>query len=149
MLRPLTRHRWLALGLLVLIPSLVARPAAAQGEPPTGKITGRIVDAATGQGIPAAGIQVVGTTIGAQSGVDGRFTIVRVPAGTVTLQVRRIGYGPKTITGLQLAPGGTVEQDVSLRTAELQLAAVTVTATKEKGTVNDALNQQKDRKSVV
>jgi TonB-dependent receptor len=148
-LRPLTRHRWLALGLLVLIPSLVARPAAAQGEPPTGKITGRIVDAATGQGIPAAGIQVVGTTIGAQSGVDGRFTIVRVPAGTVTLQVRRIGYGPKTITGLQLAPGGTVEQDVSLRTAELQLAAVTVTATKEKGTVNDALNQQKTATNVV
>lgn len=139
-----TRRRLLALGCL----ALPLAPLRAQ-DLPTGKITGRVVDAATGQGIPAAGVQVVGTTIGAQTGVDGRYTILRVPAGTVTLQVRRIGYGPKTVTGLQLPAGGTLEQDVALRTAEVQLAAVTVSATKEKGTVNDALNQQKNATNVV
>ncbi len=116
---------------------------------PTGKIIGRIVDATSGQGISGAGVQVVGTTIGAQSGVDGRYIIVRVPAGTVTLQVRRIGYGPKTITGIILAADGTVEQDVSLKTAEVQLTAVSVTATKEKGTVNDALDRQRNATNVV
>lgn len=116
---------------------------------PTGKITGRIVDASTGQGIAAAGIQVVGTTIGTQSGVDGRYVIPRVPAGTVTLQVRRIGYGPKSVTGLVVPADGAIEQDVSLKSAELQLAAISVTATKEKGTVNEALNQQKNATNVV
>ncbi len=138
-------------GLLAV--AIVASPlhVHAQGAPeqPTGRITGRIVDAATGQGIAAAGVQVVGTTIGAQSGVDGRFTIVRVPAGTTTLQVRRIGYGPKTVTGIIVPAGGTVEQDIALQTAEVQLAAVSVTATKEKGTVNEALNMQRNATNVV
>jgi outer membrane receptor for ferrienterochelin and colicin len=129
--------------------ALLPLPIVQAQEAAMGRITGRIIDAATGQGIAAAGIQIVGTTIGTQSGLDGRYTITRVPAGTVTLQVRRIGYGPKTVTGLLLPANGTIEQDVSLKTAELQLAAVSVTAIKEKGTVNDALNQQKTATNVV
>lgn len=140
------RRSMLALSAAV-IPAL--SPSLLPAQPADGKIIGRIIDAATGQGIAAAGIQVVGTTIGTQSGVDGRYVIGRVPAGTVTLQVRRIGYGPKTITGIILPAGGSVEQNVSLTTAELQLAAVSVTATKEKGTVNEALNQQRNATNAV
>ncbi len=138
--------------LLLLATTVAVVPAStaqAQTDVPSGKLTGRIIDAVTGQGITAAGIQVVGTTIGVQSGLDGRYTILRVPAGTLTLQVRRIGYGPKTITGLLLPASGTLELDISLKTADLQLAAVSVTATKEKGTVSDALNQQRTATNVV
>lgn len=125
--------------------SFAQAPAASA----TGKITGRIIDATTGQGIAEAGVQVVGTTIGAQSGVDGRFTILRVPAGTVTIQVRRLGYGAKTVTGLMVSANGTLEQDISLKSADVQLVAVTTTANKEKGSVNDALNAQKNATNVV
>lgn len=125
-----------------------AAPLSAQ-DATTGRITGRIIDAATGQGITDAGIQVVGTTIGTQSGVDGRFTIMRVPAGTATLQVRRIGYGAKTVTGLVVPANGTLEQNISLQTADVQLATMTVSATKEKGTVSEALNMQKNATNVV
>ena len=83
-----TRRLRLALAGLALF-----APALAAQDLPTGKITGRVVDAATGQGIPAAGVQVVGTTIGAQSGVDGRFTILRVPRrGRAPMRLR----GPAT-----------------------------------------------------
>ena len=41
-------------------------------ELPTGRIVGRIVDARSGQGLASVGIQVVGTTLGTMSGVDGR-----------------------------------------------------------------------------
>lgn len=125
--------------------SFAQAPAASA----TGKITGRIIDATTGQGIAEAGVQVVGTTIGVQSGVDGRFTILRVPAGTVTIQVRRLGYGAKSVTGLMVPANGTLEQDISLKSADVQLAAVTTTANKEKGSVNDALNVQKNATNVV
>ncbi|MBL0939517.1 MAG: outer membrane beta-barrel protein [Gemmatimonadaceae bacterium] len=136
--------------LAAVVPAITPDSIHAQGAPANGRITGRVVDAASGQGITAAGIQVVGVpTLGAQSGVDGRFSIINVPSGTVTLQVRRIGYGPKTITGIIVPAGGTIEQNISLTTAELQLAAVTTTATKEKGTVNEALNQQKNATNVV
>src|SRR5688572_24457550 len=86
----LTRALAAAAGLLVL----AGAPLAAQQAAPTGRITGRLLDAATGQGIASVGIQVVGTTLGAMSGIDGRYTVTNIPAGTVTIQARRIGYQP-------------------------------------------------------
>src|SRR5690242_14129090 len=87
-MRRLSVLRVLAL-LAVFAPTFVR----AQSAPPTstGRIVGRIVDAATGAGIAEAGVQVVGTTLGTRSGVDGQFTLSNVPAGTVTLMARRIG----------------------------------------------------------
>ncbi len=122
---------------------------SAQAAPSTGRIVGRVLDGSNGQGLASAGIQVVGTTVGAQSGVDGRFTIVGVPAGTVTITVRRIGYAPKTITGIFLEAGKTVEQDVTLSEATLQIAAQVVTASAERGSVNEALDAQKNSVNVV
>ena len=115
----------------------------------TGRVTGRILDANTGQGIASAQIQLVGTGLGTQSGVDGRYTLPRVPAGTATLQVRRIGYGPKTLTGLIVPGNGTIEQDITLTSADVQLTTVSVTASREKGTVSEALNIQKNASNVV
>ena len=140
--------RQLTLAMTVAV--VPAFTVAAQGaDAPVGRITGRIIDTKSGQGIAAAGVQIVGTTIGAQSGVDGRYTIARVPAGTTTLLVRRIGYGPKTVTGIVVPANGAIELDISLNSAEVQLAAISVTATKEKGTVNDALNLQRTATNAV
>src|SRR5688572_26812480 len=95
----------------VTLPAIAQEPAATG---PTGRIVGRIIDAQTGQGIPHAAIQVVGTRLGTISGVDGRYTIPRVPAGTVTLQARLIGYGPKTVTGVILPADKSVELSITL-----------------------------------
>ena len=116
---------------------------------PTGRIVGRVIDASTGQGIPEAGVQIVGTTLGVQSGVDGRFSVSSVPAGTVTITIRRVGFTPKTVTGLQLAAGQTLEQNVSLVAAAARIAAQVVTASVERGTVNEALDQQRTAVGVV
>src|SRR6185436_1474813 len=95
----------------------VARPSAAQSDSaaaPRGRIVGRVVDAKSGQGISDVQIQVVGTTTGAATGVDGRFVITRARAGTVTLHARRLGFVPKTVTGIMLDAGTTLEQNISL-----------------------------------
>ena len=94
--------------ILLLSAAFVAAafPSSLQAQSPsTGRIVGRVIDAASGSGLSDAGIQVVGTTVGTMSGVEGRFTIAAAPAGTVTLLVRRIGYAPKTVTGIFLEPG--------------------------------------------
>jgi len=136
--------------LIVSSLALSASALAAQNaELPTGRIVGRIVDARSGLGLASVGVQVVGTTLGTQSGVDGRFTLVNVTAGTVTLHARRIGYVPKTVTGLQLAPDQTLEQDISLSAASVELEAVTVSAASERGSVNAALDQQRTATGVV
>ncbi len=137
-----------ALSLLaVVVPAIVqAQSASSQ---PSGRIVGRIVDAATGAGIAEAGVQVVGTTIGTRSGVDGRFTLGAVPAGTVTLMARRIGYASKSVTGLVLEGGKTLDQSITLSSASVQLTAQVVTASKERGTVNDAIDAQRTAVGVV
>src|SRR5690349_17603438 len=54
----------------------------------TGRIVGRILDANTGQGLAEVGVQIVGTTLGSMSAVEGRYSVTNIPAGTVTIQVR-------------------------------------------------------------
>ena len=128
----------------------LALPATGVAQAPTtGRITGRIIDAASGVGLSDAGVQVVGTTQGTQSGVEGRFSIGNVLPGTVTLSVRRIGFAPKTVTGLYLEAGQTLVQDISLVAATFQLSAQVVTADAERGSVNSALDAQKHSVNVV
>jgi outer membrane receptor protein involved in Fe transport len=115
----------------------------------TGRIVGRVVDATTGQGIVAAAVQVDGTTSGAQTGVDGRFALANLTPGTVTLHVRRIGFVAKTVTGLPLPAGATLEQNVTLTQSVAQLGTQVVTASIERGTVNEALDQQRTAVAVV
>src|SRR5690348_11573666 len=116
---------------------------------PTGRIVGRVIDAATGQGISDAGVHVVGTTLGTQSGVDGRFSLAKLTAGTVTIQVRRIGFVPKTVTGILLGASQTIEQNISLVASATQVSATVVTASAERGSVNEALDQQRTAVGVV
>ena len=85
--------------------------AYAQG---TGRVIGRVVEAEKGAPVAGAQIEVVEAAIRAVSAVDGRYTLSSVPAGPVSIRVRMIGYGPKTVTGVVVTADGTVSQDVSL-----------------------------------
>lgn len=142
-------HRYLsALIATFLISALGPTTAGAQG-PSDGRIVGRVVDAASGAGLSDAGIQIVGTTIGTLSVVDGSFTITNVPPGSIALRIRRIGYAPKVITGLFLDSGQTMEQDVSLEQARIQLSTQLVTATSSRGSVDAALETHQSSSNVV
>jgi hypothetical protein len=144
----------LTLALCVTAPlALYAPAAAAQGaaQPAagTGRIVGRVVDANSGAGVSDVQVRVEGTTLGALSGVDGRFTVTGVPPGPATLQVRRIGFQAKTVSGVAVAAGRAVEQNVTLAPATVQLAAVQVTAAVERGSVSQALDRQRTAVGIV
>lgn len=136
--------------MMALVAAIAILPSAARSqEAPTGRIVGRVIDAKTGMPISDVGIQVVGTTTGTMSALEGRYSIVRVPAGTTTLSVRKLGYQAKTITGIIVPANGVIEQDISLATADVQLAAMVVTAAAEKGSVNKALDEQRTSNSIL
>jgi outer membrane receptor protein involved in Fe transport len=115
----------------------------------TGRIVGRVIDATTGQGLTDVGVQIVGTELGVSTGVDGRFFIANVPTGTVTIHVRRIGFTAKTVTGILLDKGQTVDQSIALTSASVQLTTLVVNAAAERGTVNSALDAQRTSVGVV
>jgi TonB-linked SusC/RagA family outer membrane protein len=106
-------------GLAVLATLLLSVPAAAQ----TRTVTGTVTDASTGQPLEGARVSVRGTSLTATTGVAGRFTIGNVPAGGVTIAIRRIGSNPADIV---LAPGQD-EIRITLTRDPLRLSDVVVT----------------------
>ena len=128
--------------LFSALPAFSAHSALLAQAP--GRITGRVIDA--GQGTPIAGavVELVGVTLSktATSGIDGRYNLLGVPAGTVTIKVRLIGYTAKSVTGIALTAGAIVTQDVSLEPESIQLQELSVTAAAEKGSVASALSEQ-------
>jgi len=63
----------------------------------TGKIAGKVIDASTRQPLPMVNIQIVGTTYGAATDLDGNYFIINVPVGTYSLRASIIGYAPRTV----------------------------------------------------
>ncbi|HEX8393212.1 MAG TPA: TonB-dependent receptor [Longimicrobium sp.] len=124
----------------------IAAPAAAQN---SGRIVGRVIDGGTGRGIAGAQVSVGGTTLRATAGVDGRYTLAGVPAGVHTVGASHLGFSPKSVTGVNVAPGAAADLDISLNASTLSLTGITVTAVREAGTVNRALDEQRTSTGVV
>ncbi|HEY9515677.1 MAG TPA: TonB-dependent receptor, partial [Gemmatimonadaceae bacterium] len=124
-------------------------PAHGAAQEPVGRIVGHVIEAQTGRPLAHATIQLVGTTRGATTAEDGRFIIASIPAGTVTLHVRLLGYQPKTVTGILLLPDGVVEQNITLQQTATQLAAMVVTATAERGAASALLDEQRNARGIV
>jgi TonB-linked SusC/RagA family outer membrane protein len=75
---------------LLAMSIFIASPAMAQ----TGSITGRILSSESGQPLSAAQVSLEGTGLGTLTVANGRFLILRVPAGTYTLHAILIGFAP-------------------------------------------------------
>ncbi|HEX9582312.1 MAG TPA: TonB-dependent receptor [Gemmatimonadales bacterium] len=110
----------------------------------TGRVVGVVRDAA--QGSPVADVEVLvdGTDLSATTALDGRYTLVTVPAGTVALRFRRIGYQVKRVNGVRVPSRGVTEQNVTLESQVFQLEEVVVTsALAERGSVSRAVEEQR------
>ena len=126
----------------------VTQDGSAQGASAVGRITGRVIDAQTGAGLSAVTVQIVGSGLGAISGIDGRYVIPNVPVGTVALRASSIGYATKTVTSVSVSAGAN-EMNVALETEAVSLGAIEVTAAAERGSVNRALDQQRTATGIV
>ncbi len=104
--------------------ALCVRPAAAQ----QGEVTGRVTDKAAGQALAGAQVSIVGTTLRASTGQDGRYRLVNVPAGQATVRVSYIGYATTT-QPVTVSAGAPAVADFAIAQAAVGLEAVVVTAT--------------------
>lgn len=113
------------------------------------RIEGVVLDADTKRPIADAGVQVVGTTRGTMTDAEGAYRIGNVPAGTITIQVRRLGYSPRTLTGLMLAAATGRVDTIYLSQAVARVSSVEVRATVDRGSVESTLDEQKDATGIV
>lgn len=98
-------------------------------------VSGIVRDGASGESLPFANVGVRGTTNGASTNVDGRFTLLHVPTDTSVLVVSYIGYerqefqlSPTSlITGLTLELNASASQLREVEVVAEKVEAVKVT----------------------
>ncbi len=106
--------------MVILIPGLLLAQ--------TGSISGKVIDAKSGDPLPGANVLVQGLEIGTATNVDGEYTIDRVPVGMRAVVARFIGF--KTNIKQVAVSGGTVaELNFDMKETPLQLDQVVVTGT--------------------
>lgn len=94
----------------------------------TGKITGKVVDKETGEGLPGANILIVGTSMGAATDINGGYLMLNVPPGVYTLRASFVGYSTVTIENIRVSADLTTDTNFKLPSQALDAGDVTIIA---------------------
>lgn len=91
-----------------------------------GSITGTVVDGSSMRPLDAVQVFVEGTSLGTLTNSSGRYLLLDVPVGEVTVSVDRVGYGSAEQT-VTVADGETAQLDFELSTSAVQLDELVIT----------------------
>lgn len=99
-------------GLTFLVDSLHAQ----------GRITGKIIEADTGDPLPGAQVIIVGSVKGAAADREGDYNILNVPAGTYDLRFSMLGFNTITVQRVEVQTDLTtrINQELTESVGELE-----------------------------
>lgn len=104
---------------------LVFQAGAAQR---AGRVKGVVYDADTEEELAYAQVQIVGTTLGAVTDLNGRFDIAKIQPGKYKIQARYIGYRSQT-KEVDITVNDIVNIDFTLQMTAITMDEVVVTGT--------------------
>jgi hypothetical protein len=108
--------------ILWILPLLAFAESVSQG-----RVSGRVVDAATGEPLPYVNVFIANTMLGAATDQDGKFELRNIPLGVYDLVVSMVGYEVKTIN-IRIADAPLKPLDIRLKQKPIETAPVEVTA---------------------
>ncbi len=120
----------------------------------SGKITGKIMNAKTGEPIYAANITIKSSVVtrNTRSDYNGMYTVSELPEGIYTINVSHLTYGKKTLEDIKIANKDVTTQDIVLQETKGKNLDEVVVTTKGVGRVKESvaaiLIQQKNAASV-
>ena len=94
----------------------------------TGKITGKITDASTGELLFGVNVRIDGTTMGAATDTDGEYVLIKIPSGTYTLAASYLGYTKTVTKNVQVLNDLTTRIDFRLSQSAIELGELVVVA---------------------
>ncbi|HPG38868.1 MAG TPA: TonB-dependent receptor [bacterium] len=94
----------------------------------TGKITGKVFDAETGEPLIGANVLLESTRMGAAASADGEFFIINVPPGEYTVRCNYIGYESIRMQSVRVSVNRTTNLDFRLNPTVVEGEVVTVEA---------------------
>ena len=92
----------------------------------TGKITGKVTDSKTGEGLPFVNILIEGTNLGAATDIDGNYVILNIPPGKYNVKAQYIGYQPVVVENVTVNIDLTTTVDFELSESAVELEEVVV-----------------------
>lgn len=95
----------------------------------SGKLTGTVKDN-NGEPLVGANVIIEGTTLGAATDFDGRYTILNVRAGTYTVKFGYLGYKSQRVEGVRISADQTKILDAVLEPEIIQGEEVVIVAKK-------------------
>ncbi len=123
----------------VIVALISVLPVSFVAAAPESNIVGILKDAKTGELLPGANVVLAGTSLGASTDVDGKYSIRNVPPGNYTIRASYIGYEPASAS-VQVAAGAELKQDFKLASVGVQGEVVVVTA--QAAGQNEAINKR-------
>ncbi len=102
--------------LIVAISVTAAIPFSATAQ---GRLEGTVTEESSGEPLIGVNVIVVGTSSGAASDLDGRYTIANLRAGEYSVKFSYIGFETKLFTGIAVREGQPTRLDVELSPAIL------------------------------
>ena len=102
------KRRW----LLITLSCLLAAGGAWAAN--YGKISGRVVDASTGQPLFGANVVITGTELGAATDINGQYTILQVTPGQYTVRALYMGYQAQELQGVAVRSNRIAEANFKL-----------------------------------
>ena len=116
----------LASAVCILAVSLILSQSAFSGI--TGKVSGFVRDAETGDALPGVNIVLEGTLMGGATDLDGYFFIMNIPPGNYTIKATMMGYKTSQAK-MQIRVDLTTKIDFKLIPTVMDLGeSVTITA---------------------
>ena len=97
----------------------------------TGKITGKVTDAETGEPLPGANVVIEGTTLGAATDSEGDYFILNVPPGSYTVVTTMIGYAKMNQTGVGVSIDRTIKVDFRISSEAIAGEEVTIVSERD------------------
>ncbi len=116
-----------AVSLIVFIISMLSTQIFAGT---TGKIAGKITDAATGEPLIGANIIIMGTSLGAATDFDGNYFIINIPPGKYEVKASSIGYNAVIIQNVKVSVDQTTKLNFELSEEAIEMGDVVVIATR-------------------
>lgn len=130
---------------IICIGALYGHASLAQ----TGSITGTLTDKINAETLIGATVTLEGTSLGAVTDFDGKYTIDNIKEGIYTIKISFVGYEPVTAPNIQVTTGKKTTFNYQLSSNAKDLKGAEVMATRITNTENAILADMRSSSQIV